>query len=55
VDDALYPAMPAAALEAVGESDVVGDTRALAAAIVELTHRIDLVADAFDDERAAKA
>ena len=55
VDDALYPAMPAAALEAVGETDVVGDARALAAAIVELTHRIDPVADAFDDERAAKA
>jgi two-component system chemotaxis response regulator CheB len=38
-DDALYPTMPAAALEAVGESDVVGDARALAAAIVELTQR----------------
>jgi two-component system chemotaxis response regulator CheB len=39
VDDALYPTMPAAALEAVGETDVVGDARELAAAIVELTHR----------------
>jgi two-component system, chemotaxis family, protein-glutamate methylesterase/glutaminase len=39
VEDAMYPTMPAAALEAVGETDVVGDAGALAAAIVELTHR----------------
>ena len=40
MEDAMYPAMPAAALEAVGESEVVvGDARALAEAIVELTRR----------------
>jgi two-component system chemotaxis response regulator CheB len=37
--DALYPTMPAAAIEAVGETDLVGDAKELAAAIVELTHR----------------
>lgn len=35
--DAMYPTMPAAALEAVGEPDVVGTAGELAAAIVELT------------------
>jgi two-component system chemotaxis response regulator CheB len=37
--DALYPTMPAAALEAVGETDVVGTASELAAAIVALTRR----------------
>lgn len=37
--DAMYPTMPAAALEAVGETDVVGTASELAAAIVELTRR----------------
>jgi two-component system chemotaxis response regulator CheB len=37
--DALYPTMPAAALEAVGETDLVGSASELAAAIVELTHK----------------
>src|SRR4051794_9679242 len=35
--DAMYPTMPAAAIEAVGETDVIGTARELAAAIVELT------------------
>ena len=35
--DAMYPTMPAAAIEAVGEPDVVGTASELAAAIVELT------------------
>jgi hypothetical protein len=35
----MYPTMPAAALEAVGESDVIGTARELAEAIVDLTHR----------------
>jgi two-component system chemotaxis response regulator CheB len=37
--DAMYPTMPAAALEAVGETDVVGTASELAAAIVALTRR----------------
>ena len=37
--DAMYPAMPAAAVEAVGEPDVVGTAGELAAAIVELTKK----------------
>jgi len=37
--DAMYPTMPAAALDAVGETDVVGTASELAAAIVELTRR----------------
>src|SRR5262249_45161010 len=39
VSDALYPTMPAAALEAVGTSDIVGTARELAEAIVDLSHR----------------
>jgi two-component system, chemotaxis family, protein-glutamate methylesterase/glutaminase len=35
--DAMYPAMPAAALEAVGRPDFVGSARELAGAIVQLS------------------
>ena len=37
--DAMYPTMPGAAIEAVGEPDVVGTAGELAAAIVELTRQ----------------
>jgi two-component system, chemotaxis family, protein-glutamate methylesterase/glutaminase len=39
VQDAMYPTMPASALEAVGESAVVGDAGEIAEAIVALTRR----------------
>jgi two-component system, chemotaxis family, protein-glutamate methylesterase/glutaminase len=39
VSDALYPTMPARALEAVGESAMIGTAREIARAIVDLTGR----------------
>jgi len=41
--DAMYPAMPAAALSAIGEPDLVGTAPELAEAIVELTGRPGMI------------